>query len=400
MLALELRDRSSYLRITGVLFLVFAASGLTAPLFSNYVKLLGADTSQIGFILAAYQVASLASQYWWGQRSDRLGRRKPLIIAGTGGLALAYLSYAAVGSYQWLYPIRILEGLAFAAYSTGSLALIGDLLEDQERRGRFMGQYRMMGSLAFAAAALTGGWVADTFGIQVPLVLAAGCFVVGLFLASQARDTNEAAADKPQAATPPPSPTAEQGLSANGSINLRILIPFLSLSFAWFLGMGSVASLWPVFMKTAGYSQTQISGLWGLAAAGEVFWLFIAGIMADKIGRKWVIIVGVAGMAGIYTAYTFATGFIWFVLIQMVRSFTYSTYETPALLYATSLGLRQQRGRLAGLYYTISAVGGVVGSIMGGTLANALGMETMFRIIAAFMLIIAVTAAIVMPGKQ
>ncbi len=397
MFTLNMRDRSSYLRMTGVLFLVFAAGGLTVPLLSNYVKSLGANTSQIGLIFASTQAASLVSQYWWGQRSDRLGRRKPLIMAATGVLALVYFANTTVPSYEWLYPIRIVEGLAFAAYSTGSLALIGDLLENQERRGRFMGQYRMMGSLAFATSAITGGWISDTYGIRTPLLLAAVCFALGFLLVSQVHErTQEPESHGPQAAEGttviPEPPTA--------GLRLRILLPFLGLALAWFLGMGSVVSLWPVFMNGNGYSQTQISGLWALAAAGEVFWLFVAGILADKIGRKWVIITGVAGMACIFTAYTFADGFFWFIIIQMFRSFTYSSYETPSLLYATSLGLRKQRGRFAGLYYTTSAIGGIAGSVLGGQIAQLYGMPTMFRIVSIILMATAVAAAVVMPRER
>jgi len=391
MISLKLRDRSAYVRLIGVLFLVFAASGLTVPLLSNYIRVLGADTSQIGLVFAVYQTASLASQYWWGQRSDRLGRRKPLVMIGTAGLALAFLGSAAAPNYQVLYITRILEGLAFAAYSTGSLALIGDLLENQQQRGRMMGFYRMFGSLAFAGTALAGGWLADSFGLRIPVALSAGCFALACVLVLSIRETPT---------TPvTPSTTIIGDIPDDPPTNWRILGPFLGLTFAWFMGMGSVVSLWPVFMNGLGYSQTQISGLWALAAAGEVLWLFVAGVLADRIGRKWVIVTGVAGMACIYTAYTFAPSFMWFLPIQIIRSFTYSCFETPALLYATELGLRTQRGRLAGLYYSASGIGGIAGSALGGAAAQAFGMAPMFRATTLILLLAALAAAIVMPGK-
>src|SRR5262245_16936474 len=160
---LKVRNRGAYVRLTGVLFLVFAANGLTTPLLANYIKTtLGASVWQIGLMLTAYQIASLTTQYWCGRRADRLGRRKPLVQFGTGGLALVLLLVASASGYQVLFITRLLEGLAFAAYSTGNLALIGDLLENQQARGRMMGMYRMVGSLAFAGTALAGGWLADT----------------------------------------------------------------------------------------------------------------------------------------------------------------------------------------------------------------------------------------------
>src|SRR5262245_7131271 len=114
---LRVRDRSAFIRLTGVLFLVYLATGLWAPLLAVYVGTLGAGTGQIGLLFAAYQASSLASQYWWGRFSDRMGRRKPLLLLGTAGLSVAYLGIASSSHYSWLFAVRALEGVALAAYS-------------------------------------------------------------------------------------------------------------------------------------------------------------------------------------------------------------------------------------------------------------------------------------------
>src|SRR5215212_4060207 len=179
---LKIRDRAAFVRLTGVLFLVYLATGLWSPLLAVYTRSLGAETGQIGLVLATFQITNLASQYWWGRFSDRLGRRKPLLLLGTAGMGLAYFGIASAGQYGWLFAARALEGVALSAYSTGSLALIGDLLEDQAGRGRLMGTYRTFGSLAFAIAALTGGWLADSFSLRVPFAIAALCYLLAFVL--------------------------------------------------------------------------------------------------------------------------------------------------------------------------------------------------------------------------
>lgn len=395
---LNVRDRSAYVRLIGVLFLVFAASGLVSPLMANYVQSLGAGTGEIALVFTTYQAAVLASQYWWGRRSDRIGRRKPLVLIGTAGLALTYLATSAVNWYGWLFIVRIVEGLAFAAYGIGSLALIGDLLEDEAARGRLMGMYRMFGSLAFAIAALSGGWLADAFNLRVPVAVSGLCFGLAFVLVMSIKEKPRA--DEPVAAAnaagSPGPDTAEAALPAN-PVARQVLWPFLGLTFAWFFGMGSVVALWPVFMSGNGYSQTMISGLWALAALGEVPGLMLAGYMADRWGRKWVILTGVALMAGVYVSYTFATALYWFIAIQVVRSIAYSCFEAPALLYATELGLRRQRGRLAGLYHSASGVGGITGSSLGGLVAREVGLSPMYRGVAFVMLAVVIVVARVMP---
>lgn len=394
---LKVRDRSAYLRMTAVLFMVFAAGGLINPLMSVYVQSVGANTAQIGLTVAVFQAASLASQYWWGNRSDRIGRRKPLVLIGTAGMAIGYVATASVNWYGWLFPIRIMEGLAMAAYQAGSLALIGDVLEDEAARGRLMGMYRSLGSLAFAGAALTGGLLADQFGLRTPLVLA-GVFHVLAFLL--VLGVKERITQRPQEPDAPAAPVVKERLADVLPRDPRarmVLWSFLALSFVWFFGMGSVMSLWPVYMRGVGYTQTYVSGLWALAALGEVPMLMIAGWMADRWGRKWVIIGGVAGQAFVYTAYTISTALTFLIPVQMIRSLTYSSFETPAMLYATELGLRRQRGRLSGLYYTASGVGGIAGATIGGAAAQLVGLPLMYRGVAIVMGLVALTTAWLMP---
>jgi len=408
---LQIRDRAAFVRLTGVLFLVYLSTGLWSPLMAVYTRSLGAETSQIGLVLATFQATNLASQYWWGRFSDRLGRRKPLLLLGTAGMGLAYFGIASVSWYGWLFVARALEGVALSAYSTGSLALIGDLLEDQRGRGGLMGLYRTFGSLAFSIAALTGGWLADAIGLRVPFVVAAGCYVLAFLLSTRIaerttddrrpttddrRPTTGEAGRGTQNLTPNPQlPTPNSQLPTTAT--RRALFSFLALLCTWMFAMGAVVSLWPVYMTTIGYSTTMIGGLWALAAMGEVACMIFAGQLSDRWGRKRVMLIGFVSMSGVYLAYTLSPALAWLVGAQLVRAFAYASFEAPALLYATELGLRRQRGRLAGLYYSAGSLGGIAGSVAGGAVAQQIGMPLMFRAVVAIMLAVALVIGRVMP---
>ncbi|HZG69860.1 MAG TPA: MFS transporter [Herpetosiphonaceae bacterium] len=381
---LQIKDRASFWQLTGILFLVYFSTGIWSPLLSVYIGSLGAGTRDIGVVLATFQVTSLLSQSWWGAWSDRLARRKPLLLLGTAGLALSYLGIALSPEWVWIIPFRMLEGLSLAAYSTGSLALVGDLLEDQGGRGRLMGLYRTFGSLAFSLAAISGGVLADRFGIRVPLLLAAGFYTSALGLSLRVKDRSDAV---PIASRSQPAQDHGDAPRLPPGVTRGAVWAFLGMVFLWMFGMGSIVSFWPVYMQSVGYSKTAVGSLWGLAAMGEVPGLLLAGYLADRWGRKRVLITGMSLMAGVFLGYTVSTALLWLVAIQLVRSLAYSSYEAPALLYATELGLRHQRGRLASLFYAAGGVGSIAGSLLGGAIAREVGLVIMYRGVVAFMVL-------------
>jgi MFS family permease len=102
-------------------------------------------------------------------------------------------------------------------------------------------------------------------------------------------------------------------------------------------------------------------------------------------------------MGGVFLAYTLSSAAAWLIGVQIVRSFAYACFEAPALLYATELGLRRQRGRLAGLYYSASGLGGIAGSTIGGSIAQQTGLPLMFRGVVVLMLAMALVSARTMP---
>ncbi len=169
---------SNYRILTVISALFYVAVGISAPLISLYLESLGASYTQISLILTSVVVTMLLMSTVWGRLSDWLGRRKPILIGGLFGLAVAYLLLSQAGSGAVAWGARILEGACGAAFGTISLAIMGDALQGSEQRGRRMGIYRGLGSLAFAVGAVTGGRLADAISISAALMLCAAFYLV------------------------------------------------------------------------------------------------------------------------------------------------------------------------------------------------------------------------------
>jgi len=152
-------------------------------------------------------------------------------------------------------------------------------------------------------------------------------------------------------------------------------------------------------MQTIGYNQTVIGSLWAFSALCEVPFMLLAGYLTDRWGRKPVLLFGFIGTSLICVAYTVSPLLAWVVITQLLRSLLYSCFEATSLLYTVELGLRQQRGRLVSLYYSANGIGGVVGAILGGRIAQLFGISNMFLMVAGLMLLIAAVVAYTMPAR-
>ncbi len=370
---------------------LFAANGLTVPLMANHYATLNADPTIIGIIFAVQQFGSLAAPYLWGLRSDRLGQRRPVIFMALAMAGTSMISVAFAHAVWIVIVAQLVFGVAVAGFNAGGLALIGDLIEDSASRGRLLGFVRTTGSLAFALTAVTGGFIADAYGSWLPIciggvMLLLGC-VASFGITERVHSTIAA-------------PPDESGSDTESKTPLAVAVLFFAVVFTWFYGMGSVAWLWPGYMHSIGYPQRTISALWALAAAGEVPGLMLAGYLADRWGRRPLLMAGLIGQGCIYILYQVLAPSWGIVPLQMIRSFSYSSYETPALLVATELGLRQRRGRLAGMYHTIAGLGGVIGSAVSGFVIARSSYALSFTISGIIMITVAVAVASRLPNAH
>lgn len=365
-------DSVRLLTIIGVLF--FTALGISAPLITLYFEELGASYAHISLLLASFAATSLLSNYIWGQVSDKLGRRKPLIIGGLLGLSAAYALLSQASTANWAGMAWVLNGAFGAAYITPSLALMGDLLAVGGKRGQRMGSYRGMGSLAFAFGAIIGGRVADQYSLTVTFRLCVLFYLLAVLCALALREER-----KDSSVTPIAEPSAPKATSPQK----RLPVAFLMGVFLWITAHTSSAAMWPNFMATLGYSKTSISSLWGLAAFVEAPTMYAVGSLSDAIGRVPLLAAGGIGVALVMLGYiTLAHILPALAGVQVIRGFAFASYTTTAMTFTTEWGDRDSRGTHSGLFNAVTGAGQLFGLLISGTLAQAMGFEFLFALCA------------------
>ncbi len=259
---------------------VFAANGFA---FSSWASRLPAiregmhlTPSQLGLVLLAVSVASVASMPFAGSVVDRLGPTRAVLVAS----ALCLLGLAGVGlapSVPWLLPALALVGLGTAQWD---VAMNVEGADVERALGRsVMPRFHAAFSLGTVAGAAVGSVAAGTgLGTGPHLVLAAvACLLVTLAFAGRF------ASRTAPAALPATGPAAGAPQPRGGLDFWReprtLLIGVLALGMAFAEGS---ANDWLAVGLVDGYGAGQ-----ALAAAG--FGVFVTAMTVGRLVGPWVL---------------------------------------------------------------------------------------------------------------
>ena len=160
------KDFSSLAPLYLAVFVAVLGFSLVAPFFPGYAMNLGANFTMLGFIVSIYGAVQLVTQIPVGRLSDRMGRKKILLL---GLVTFTFLPplYVYAGDAYSLLLIRALGGLGAAFVWPTAMALIIDQARPQSR-GAAMGFYNAAFFSALALGPFIGGVLYDLMGLKAP----------------------------------------------------------------------------------------------------------------------------------------------------------------------------------------------------------------------------------------
>jgi MFS transporter, DHA1 family, multidrug resistance protein len=122
------------------LFLVMIGFGITLPIFAFYAERLakaggasqGAAAVHVGLLTGIYALMQFLFAPLWGRWSDRIGR-KPLVLIGIAGFAIAQALFGLATSLWMFYGARIFGGVFSSAMFPAATAYVADVTTEDER---------------------------------------------------------------------------------------------------------------------------------------------------------------------------------------------------------------------------------------------------------------------------
>jgi MFS family permease len=368
-----------------------ASSEIIYPLLPLFLTTtLGASAEALGVIEgAAETTASLLKLVsgWW---SDRLARRKPLVVAGYAIASLARPLIAFAQSAGQVLAIRVSDRVGKGIRSSPRDALLADAVSP-DQRGRAYGLHRaadnfgaVIGPLiAFAVLHWTSISLRHLFLLAaIPGALALLALIVGV-------------REEPRAGAV--TATARKGPFLSGGMPARFW-GYLAVLLLFTLGNSSDAFIL-LRASQLGVSAALLPIIWAMLHVVKSATNTPGGALSDRVGRVPLIVAGWIVFAIVYLAFGRATE-TWHAWALFA---VYGTYfgltEGVEKALVADLVPPDKRGAGFGWYNLAIGLGALPASVIFGAVWDRFGSARAFELGAALAATAAVGLVLVVPRR-
>ena len=355
---------------------------------------LAARSAILAFIVI-FGVSKAVTNYFAGRFSDVYGRKVILIAGWVIAIPVPFLLMWAP-SWNWILLANLILGISQGLTWSTTVIMKIDLAGSQNR-GTAMGINEFAGYFAVGLAALATGWVATNYGLRPqPFYLGVVFVVSGLLLSvllveeTKGHATQEAALSSQTSKILPSQKDIfwqttwrNPNLSA---ISQAGLVNNLNDGMAW--------GLFPLVFASAGMSFTQIGTLAAIYPSVWGICQLFTGALSDRIGRKWLIVVGMWVQAVAIALIIIYNSFAWFMCAAILLGIGTAMVYPTLLAAIGDLVNPAWRASTVGVYRLWRDMGYAIGALLSGVIADVFGVASAMWFVAALTFLSGVIAAV------
>ena len=349
-----------------VSFVADVSSEMVYPIIPLFLtSTLGASVGVIGLIEGIAEGTASLVKVVSGWFSDRVGRRKPLVMGGYSLSAVGKLLLALSFSWPLVLLARFVDRLGKGVRTSPRDALIGDSTVEGYS-GRAFGFHRAMDTagavigplLALALVALADDRLRIVFLIAViPAALSVLPFAVVKEILPKRREH------------------VEGSKLGDGVPRQFWLLMGVTLAFAL---VNSSDAFIILRAKDLGMSLTAVVLAYVVYNTLYSLLAFPLGDLSDRVGKRPVLVGGLAVYGCVYLGLALINGSAGVWPLFAIYGVYIAATEGVARSFVSDLAPPAQRATLLGLYHTLIGVAAIIASAMAGLLWDAVSPRAPF----------------------
>ena len=357
-------------------FAIFSTTISKSPVLPLYIHALGGKEIIIGLISAFSPLAGMLFSFPVGILSDRIGRKKLLIISGVI-FVISPLLYLMVQSPVWLIPIRFFHGLATAILGPVASAIIVSAYS--KSKGEKLGIYSSSTLIGRTLAPMLGGFIISYFANPaIPIasfrlvyvaafILAVPVFILILFIKDEKQKT---------------APITKNAfyLDLKYFFTNRRLFSTAIVEMATYFAYGAFETYLPLYLTQFNIPVYQIGLIFSIQILSIALSKPLFGKLADKIDKRkqilgGILLLGIAmGVIGLF--HSIISVLIIGIIFGLGLSF--STIATST--YAAEVTKKDKLGASFGGLSAIMDVGQTIGPLLTGIIITYFSFKLGFTL--------------------
>ncbi len=357
-------QRRNLILLYFTLTVILLGFGVLIPLEAFLVERFGASGQALGALISLHALCQLIFSPIWGSISDRVGR-KPLLMVGALGNALALLMFGLSTHLWMLFIARALAGIFAAATMPTALAFIGDSTS-REDRGGGMGVIGAAMGTGMVLGPGIGGWLGAE-SLSLPFFVAGGLSLLAALLIFLILPESLPKEKRKQ--------TVKLDLKSRFSGMWRglqgPLALFLLLSFLVSFGLSNMEGVFGLFaLDRFGFGPSQVGIV--MMVVGTVVALVqmvLTGPATKKWGERTVIKASLLGLTVTFLLILTAYDLVTLMLTTGLFAFTNAMLR-PSISSLVSKEAEVDQGFALGLNSSFMSLGRFVGPLLAGFLID------------------------------
>ena len=368
------------------------SSEMLVPILPLFITgTLGASVASLGVIEGVAECTASVLRIGSGWLSDRIGRRKPFVVAGYALSTVAKASMALAATWPMILFMRFSDRVGKGLRNPPRDALIADSTADADM-GRAFGLHRAMDTFGAALGPLLGWWLLShwhALGLEgyrriflvsaIPATLSIVCILLFVQAPRQIRQARS---------------LVSQARSLSGPFKR-----FLVVDGVFQLGNSSMAFML-LRTQAAGWDAGQVSLVY---LAYNLLYAALStplGVWSDSIGRRPLLFIGYTMYALAYALMAWQPSRWGVVAAFLVLGVHSALIEGQAKSFIADLVPRDVRGTAYGVYYAVVGAALLPASIVAGLLWERVSPAAPFMLGAALALVAAALLAMLLPPSR
>ncbi len=343
------------------------------PILTPYVEGLGASLSMVGLIVGSYGFTQTILRIPLGIFSDRVGKRKSIVIAGVASALISCIGLGLANTPIFALLARGLAGVAAAAWVVFTVLYASYF--SPENTAKAMSTLMFYNSFGQLLATTLGGFVADRFGYQAPFILGGIVGMVGFAVSLKIKETT---VDKEPLELRELVKVGRQPQLLKISL-LAILVQAITFSTIYGFNQTYAASI--------GGSDKQLTLLMFVSALAIALASLTSGRFAEKLGEQTLALISFLMMAITTICIPFTNSFLILSLTQVINGFG------RGLIFPVLMGLSigtvsdDKRSTAMGFFQAIYGLGMTFGPVLVGSIGDLFSLKAGYLAAGSFAII-------------